>query len=111
MAEALGEFEQVLLFALVRLGDEAWGRTIRREIEARTGRSVSPGAIYTAMDRLEQRGLVSSVVEAPTPGRGSRRRKVYRLESAGARALADSYGRIRRMAEGVRAQLDRLAGA
>lgn len=107
--EALGEFEQVLLFALIRLGDDAWGRTIRREIEVRTGRGVSPGAIYTAMDRLEQRGLVSSEVRGPTQARGSRRRKVYRLEPAGARALAESYGRIRSMADGIGAQLDRLA--
>lgn len=107
--DALGEFELVLLFALLRLGDDAWGRTIRREVEARTGRSVSPGAIYTAMDRLEQRGLVSSEVQPPTEGRGARRRKVYRLQPAGARALAESYGRIRSMAQGLGAQLQRLA--
>ena len=62
MRTYLGEFEQLLLFALMQLDDDAYGARIRESIEARTGRTVSPGAVYTALDRLESRGLVSSVL-------------------------------------------------
>jgi DNA-binding PadR family transcriptional regulator len=106
----LGEFEQVLLFALVRLG-RAHGAVIREEIEERTGRSVSPGAIYTAMDRLEQRGLVASAVESGTKERGGRRRKEYWLRPAGARVLEESYERVQRMADGQASALRRLREA
>ena len=60
MRTYLGEFEQLLLFALLRLDEPAYGVTIRREIERRTGRKPSPGAVYTALERLERRGLVTS---------------------------------------------------
>ena len=67
MAALLGDFEQRILFALIRLGADAYGVTIREEIEARTGRAVSAGALYTALDRLEKRGLVASRLGEPTP--------------------------------------------
>jgi DNA-binding PadR family transcriptional regulator len=110
MAQHLGEFEQVLLFALLRLGEQAYGASLGREIELQTGRSMAPGAIYTAMDRLELRGYVSSRLGESTPARGGRRKKMYRLEPAGARALAESYARVQRMAEGVLRKLANLAG-
>ena len=66
MRTYLGEFEQLLLFAVVHLGDDAYGTKIRSAIEAKAGRTVSPGAIYTALDRLETRGLVSSTLGEPT---------------------------------------------
>lgn len=106
MPNHLGELEQVLLFALLRLGDEdAYSASLGREIEEQTGRSIAPGAIYTAMDRLEARGFVSSRLGDSTPVRGGRRKKLYSLESAGARALSDSYARLRRMATGMLARL------
>lgn len=108
MGEHLGEFEQVLLFGLVRLGDDAYGASLQREIERRTGRSVSPGAIRTAMSRLELRGFVSSRLGEPTPRRGGRRKRLYRLEPEGARVLSDSYDRVRRMAEDVVGRLAEL---
>ena len=80
MSAHLGEFEQLLLFALVRLGDDAYGVAIRQEVERRTGRMISAGAVYTALDRLEGRGFVSSRVGDPTPQRGGRRKRHYRLE-------------------------------
>ena len=111
MAQHLGEFEQLLLFALLRLGDHAYGMTLRRAIEDRTGRSVSAGAVYTTMERLEARGFVSSRFGDPTPQRGGRRKKHYRLEAAGAQALHRTYGLIREMAAGLDSKLADLAAA
>lgn len=110
MGEHLGEFEQMLLFAILRLHDEAYGVTIRREIEERTGRRTSPGAIYTTLERLEQRGLVASRVGGATPQRGGRRKRFYRLEPAGAKALAIAWERMQKMAAGVLPRLEDLAG-
>lgn len=105
MPTRLGEFEQLLLFALVRLGDNAYGVSIRREIESRTGRSVSSGAIYTAMERLEARGYVSATTGDPTPRRGGKRKKFYRIERRGAEALSRSYDALHEMAKGLRPKL------
>jgi len=109
MDTRLGEFEQLLLFALVRLGDAAHGVTLRRAIETRTNRKVSAGAVYTAMERLEARGFVSSTIGEPTPQRGGKRKKHYRLEKAGAQALNNSYASLREMAKGVLPKLAQAA--
>lgn len=109
MDTRLGEFEQLLLFALLRLGDDAHGVSLRREIETRTTRRVSAGAVYTAMERLEARGFVSSTVGEPTPQRGGKRKKLYRLEHAGARALRRSYETLQDMAKGIVPKLVRAA--
>ena len=106
---ALGETEQVVLFAIVRLDGEAHGAVIVEEIDERTGRRVSPGALYTVLDRLETKGFVDSWIGDSTPERGGRRRKVYRILPEGARELRDWYGGIRDMASGVLTRLDRLA--
>jgi DNA-binding PadR family transcriptional regulator len=105
----LGEFEQVILFALLQLGDDAYGVAIREMIEDRTGRAVSAGAIYTALGRLEERGLVRSRTEAPQEGRMGRPRKYYELRREGARALKDSYSTIQSMSGGVIPKLTKLA--
>lgn len=99
--DTLGEFEQLLLLAIVRLGDEAYGVTIRREIEARTGRDVAIGALYTALNRLERKGFVGSVMSAPTAERGGRSKRHFRLKAAGAGALRQSRDRLARMWQGV----------
>lgn len=109
MGKSLGEFEQLVLFALLRLGEGAYGASIRREIEERSGREVSAGAIYTVLDRLERAGLVSSFTGAPTAARGGRRRRHYRLRPDGARLLHQARLQMNRMAEGLDAELDRLA--
>jgi PadR family transcriptional regulator, regulatory protein PadR len=102
MADFLGEFEQLILFALLRLGDEAYGVTVRDEIESRTGREISAGAVYTALERLETRGFVSSWFGEPTAARGGRRKRHYRIEPAGQRALRRAYQGVQSMARGVR---------
>jgi len=101
----LGTFEQLLLLALVRLGDDTYGVPIRVEIEGRTGRIVSPGAIYTALDRLERRGLVRSTLGEPSTTRGGKRKRLYRLTATGAAAIADAHGQIAEMARGLKPKL------
>jgi DNA-binding PadR family transcriptional regulator len=99
----LGEFEHVVLLALMRLGDDAYGTSIRREIELHTGRSVSVGALYTALDRLERRGFVGTRVSDPTPERGGRARRYYRLKAAGISALERSRSVLLQMWDGFEA--------
>jgi DNA-binding PadR family transcriptional regulator len=107
----LGEFEQVTLLALLRLEPEAYGASVQREIEARTGRSVLLSAVYTTLDRLERKGLVASWVGEPTPERGGRRKKYYRLEPIGAEALTEALRMVRQLAAGVERRLALRAGA
>ena len=104
----LGEFEQLVLMALVRLDDEAYGATIRREIEARTERRLSISAVYTTLDRLQQKGLVRSWIGEPTAERGGRRRKYFVMEPAGARALKAAYRAYTEMAAGLERRLRTL---
>ena len=104
----LGEFEQLVLFAVLRL-EEASGIAIHDEIEARTGRDVSPGAIYTTLGRLEERGLVSSENLPAEPGRVGRPRKHYTLKPAGARALRDAYAGLQALAGGFVNKLGNIA--
>ena len=106
---ALGEFEQLVLFAVLRLDDDASGVAIHDEIEARTGRDVSPGAIYTTLGRLEERGLVRSIVVAPPAARVGRPRKHYVLRPSGAKALRDAYDSIQALAVGLLPKLTELA--
>jgi PadR family transcriptional regulator, regulatory protein PadR len=106
MADFLGEFEQLVLFALLRIGEGAYGVPIRDEIEARTGRTISASAVYTALERLETRGFVASWFGDPTPARGGRRKRHCRVEPAGQRALHRSYDGLQRMARGVRIKVE-----
>lgn len=101
MGRALGDFEQLVLLALMRLGDEAYGVSIGDELAARTGRDVSLGAVYKSLERLERKGLVRHRVGAPTPERGGRRKKHYTLLPAGRRALESALAALRRMTEGL----------
>jgi PadR family transcriptional regulator PadR len=98
--KSLGEFEHLLLLAVMRLGDEAYGVTVRREIEERTGRPVSLGAIYPTMDRLEERGYVTSAMSRPTSSRGGRSRRYFTLEPAGKAVLDRTRAMISAMWEG-----------
>ncbi len=106
---ALGELEQVVLLALLRLDGEAHGAAIATEIEERVGRSVAPGALYTVLERLQGKGYVEAWIGDSTPERGGRRRKVYRLLPEGARELRAWYAGIRDLADGVGGRLDALA--
>ncbi len=100
-SDSLGEFEQVALLALIRLRADAYGTRIRQEIAERTGRDVSLGAIYTTLERLERKGFVSSARGAPTPERGGRAKRFYKIEAPGARALQRSRETMDRMWEGL----------
>lgn len=96
-----GEFEQTLLYAVRYLQDEdagANGPAVRKLLKARTGRLVSPGAIYTALSRLEDRGYVSSAFGEPTPERGGKRKRLYRMRAAGEAALRSAEASLARMA-------------
>jgi PadR family transcriptional regulator PadR len=104
----LGEFEQLVLMAVVRLDDEAYGATIRREIETRTERRLSISAVYTTLDRLQQKGLVRAWIGEPTAERGGRRRKYFAMEPAGARALKAAYRAYTGMAAGLERRLRTL---
>ena len=85
--EYLGEFEHLVLLAVMRLGPSSYGVTIREEIESRTGRDVSLGAIYPTLDRLEGKGFVSSYTGEPTGERGGRSKRHFKVEPAGETAL------------------------
>jgi DNA-binding PadR family transcriptional regulator len=104
----LGEFEQLILYAVVVLDDTAYGVAIRETIEDRTGRVVSSGAIYTALGRLEERRLVRSWTGTSGSGPG-RPRKYYALLPDGAAALMESYATINAMAGGLMPKLAELA--
>jgi PadR family transcriptional regulator PadR len=98
--DRLGRFEELVLLALVRLRENAYGVPIRREIAERTGRDVSFGAVYTTLERLERKGYVSSRVGDPTPERGGRVKRYFRIEAPGITALNRSQQAVTRMAEG-----------
>ena len=101
----LGEFEGLLLLSLAQLGADASGLDVRELIEARTGRAISPGAVYTAMQRLERRGFVATTLGNPTPQRGGKRRKLYRLRAPGARALQAMQNALADMSRGLKPKL------
>jgi len=108
MRTFLGEFEQLLLLALLKLGDEAYGVRIRQAIEVGAHRPVSAGAVYTALERLERQGLVSSRLGDPTPERGGKRKRYYRLEAEGARARKQAQAALARMTRGLAPKLESL---
>ena len=97
----LGEFEQIVLLAVARLGEEGYGVSLRREIARRTGRDVAVGAVYATLARLEEKGMVASRESDPTPERGGRARRQFRVLPAGARALEAARGMLESMWDGV----------
>jgi len=109
-ADALGEFEQIVLLAVVRLDVEAYGSPIRRDIEERTGRTIAIGALYTALDRLERKGYISSMLSDPMPQRGGRARRYFRVRPAGVSALKRSRDALTRMWAGIELDISRSRG-
>lgn len=107
MADWLGEFEQLVLFAVLHLSPEAYGMTIRQEIEERAGRAVSAGAVYTTLDRLEKRGLLTSTWGEATAERGGKRKRYYALSVTGHEALARAWDAVRAMARVAAPKLER----
>ena len=105
--DSLGQFEQLVLSAIVTLGDKAYGVTIQEMVEQLADRKpASPGAVYVTLDRLEDKGLVRSWLADPTPERGGRRKRYYEVQTAGERALAESLRAALRMVEAVEDSLD-----
>jgi PadR family transcriptional regulator PadR len=98
----LSEFELHVLLAIQRLGDDAYGGSIRREIEARSGRRVWIGPLYTSLTKLSDQKLVTTRDGEPLPIRGGRSRRYYRLTVAGSGALRESLTMLDRMRDGVR---------
>ena len=97
----LGEFEYLILAAGARLGEEAYGAAIREEVERRTGRRCSIGALYTTLDRLETKGLVKTWMGDPTPQRGGRSKRLVRITSKGIQAASEFYSAVVRVSRGV----------
>jgi DNA-binding PadR family transcriptional regulator len=97
----LGEFEQVVLLAVLRLGDSAYAVPIRREIAARTRRAPARGAVYVTLERLEEKGYLDSRLGEAAAERGRRPRRYYCVRPAGVRALDRSWTALRSMWEGL----------
>ncbi len=98
---SLGEFEQVVLLAILRLGDNAYGVTIRSEITACTRREVAPGALYTTLDRMEDKGIVRSWLGDPTPQRGGRAKRYFASTKAGRAALINAQRAYQSLLDGL----------
>jgi PadR family transcriptional regulator len=97
----LGEFEHVIMLALLRLQDRAYGVTVRQEIEFRTKREVSIGAVYATLDRLEAKGYVKSRLGDPTPERGGRSKRFFQVTAKGVAAVNRTHRALRSMIEGL----------
>jgi DNA-binding PadR family transcriptional regulator len=104
----LGEFEQLVLLSLLRLGNGAYGATIRRDIQDRTGREVAAGTLYMTLGRLEEKKMIVSYVGSPTRERGGRRRRHYLLDTPGEQALGRAYRTFKVMSDGLQEQLEKL---
>jgi PadR family transcriptional regulator, regulatory protein PadR len=101
----LGEFEQLVLLAVLQLRDRAYAIPLREEITARTGRSVARGALYTALDRLEVKGCLRSRMSEPLPERGGRSRRYYTVTARGLAALRGARQALLRMWQGLESEL------
>ena len=97
----LGEFELLVVLAVLQLEEEPYAVTIRKEIEARTGRDVSRGAVYVTLDRLEKKGFLSSWLAEPTPERGGKAKRLYRVEASGLEAARDFRQMVQSMWSGL----------
>jgi PadR family transcriptional regulator len=105
----LGEFEQIVLLAALRLGSGAYGAAIRREIESRTRRSMTVGALYRTLDRLEEKGYVRSWIGDPTPERGGRSKRHFDVRPLGVKTLRASRDTLAAMWEGLEPEVTRGA--
>ena len=109
--ESCGQFEQIVLTAILALGDNAYGITIHRKVqELSKPKPVTLGAVYVTLDRMEAKGFVSSVLSDPTPERGGRSKRCYRLEKIGERALRESAVVVQRLSEVLREEWGSVRG-
>jgi DNA-binding PadR family transcriptional regulator len=105
----LGEFEYLMLTAASRLAEDAYGVSIRQEIETTTGQRCSMGSLYTTLDRLETKGFVKTWMGDPTPQRGGRPKRMVRVTAQGVQAASDFYAAITRVTRGVSWEANRVA--
>lgn len=103
---ALGEFEHLILLSVLRLGENAYGASVVEEIEGRTGRSVNHAAAYLTLRRLEEKGWIESELGDPTPERGGRAKRFFKLRPEGILRLQESRADLVSMWEGVAGRLD-----
>jgi DNA-binding PadR family transcriptional regulator len=108
--ERLGEFEQLALLAVMRLGEDAYGAQVQEELEAVAGREASISQIYITLMRLESKGMVSSWMGPPEPVRGGKARRHFRVEPAGALALNEARTKLLAMWDGLEGALEAAAG-
>ena len=106
----LGEFEYLLLAATTRLGAQAYGAAIRLEIENSTRRSCSIGALYTTLDRLEEKGLIQTWMGSATRQRGGRAKRMVRVTARGIKAATEFYRAVTRSSRGVPWETNRAGG-
>ena len=99
--EPLGSLEHIVLLAVMRLGENAYGISIRREIESASGRDLSVGAIYATLVRLEEKGFVRSYAGEPTAERGGRAKRYFRMTAKGTGALRNTHEILRKMSAGL----------
>jgi PadR family transcriptional regulator PadR len=102
MADVLGGFEQAVLLAIVRLREDAYGRAILKEVQARLERDVAAGAVHATLERLERKGLIRSRLGPGTIVRDGRSRRFYRLQPAGLRALNDARAAVDSLWHGLK---------
>jgi PadR family transcriptional regulator PadR len=102
MANVLGTLEQAVLLAVLRLDENAYGRSILREVQLRLDREVAPGAVHATLERLEGKGLLSSRLGTGTPIRAGRARRYYALRPVGIRALEDARRVVKNIWRGVK---------
>ena len=107
-APLIGEFEQVVLLSLLRLGNGTWGAAIRRDIQERIGRELPVSVVYVTLQRMERKGFVKSYVGEPIAERGGRRRRHYLIDTKGEHALGRSYRALQKMTEGLEERLESL---
>ena len=108
--DRLGEFEQLALLAVLRLGDQAHGAGIQAELEQTAGRDASISAIYITLTRLEGKGMVTSWLGEPAEVRGGKARRFFQVEPAGALALDRSRGQLLKMWDGLEARMESPGG-
>lgn len=102
----LGEFELLVMIAVLRVGNGAYAVNVRQEIESRTGRGVSRGAVYVTLDRLVRKGFLKTRMSEPTAERGGKAKRVYRVSVTGLAAIRESQAMLAEMLRGVEPLLD-----
>jgi DNA-binding PadR family transcriptional regulator len=106
----IGEFEELVLLAILKLGNDTYGVPIREALEEATGRMTSVGALYTTLERLEKKGMINSRMGEPTSERGGRAKRFFSVKASGVEAIREAHRARRSMSVGLEAVLERIGG-